>query len=363
MWAIIGALQRTGLQRPGSFPRRKQQPEPLLFPAAGQGLARGSGSAPPSSALAPPPVMVWRLQTMRIPARHFDPRQHAGGGGVGTGPAPQLINVRHSHALRGPGLADSGRGDGGGLRGGGSQRQRTKGRTRKLPPLIRALEGSGRCAVLSSRLRQGPAQLSGEGPGGTGSAGPGRRAAKAGRPRRGGGSTPLGGGRYRGGSGVESAPPAERGCGDRAVPRPEDVLRGLERRERVTAVKWRPRERGCAQRNGGSPGYPDGVAQAAGGAHARGRGRGYSPLSCWSCVRAAHHGCRPLSDPQVWAQTCKGLQGCGSSSGLVLESFSAGPFPVKGRFKSAPPHIPLLFNIIAPYSRPSTLPPLYNREG
>lgn len=110
MWAIIGALQRTGLQRPGSFPRRKQQPEPLLFPAAGQGLARGSGSAPPSSALAPPPVMVWRLQTMRIPARHFDPRQHAGGGGVGTGPAPQLINVRHSHALRGPGLADSGRG-------------------------------------------------------------------------------------------------------------------------------------------------------------------------------------------------------------------------------------------------------------
>jgi hypothetical protein len=41
------------------------------------------------------------------------------------------------------------------------------------PPRTRALGSLGVCGALSSRSRQGPARLSGEGSGGTGSEGPG----------------------------------------------------------------------------------------------------------------------------------------------------------------------------------------------
>lgn len=103
----------------------------------------------------------------------------------------------------------------------------------------------------------------------------GDRRLTAGRTTRGGGGTPLGGDGAGAGPGWSPLRWRQGAAGDRAEPRPEGFpclrpgpLRAGRRRKMAAASA------NCAQRNGGSAEYPDGVAQGALEAHARGGGGG-----------------------------------------------------------------------------------------
>lgn len=189
----------------------------------------------------------------------------------------------------------------------------------------------------------------------------------AGRRRRDGGGTPLGGGGA--GAGPGWSPPRRRrwAAGHRAKLWPEGVFpSGLALRERDATAKWRPRARGCAQRNGGSAGCPDGVAQGVRGAHARGGGRGHDawpgpplPVSRWSRARAAQTRCPPSSPSE-------GPRGAVHRtfwpvSGATWRGFSQ---PVKSRSKlaSAPHVAPRGRPRPPPLPRPSAQPPSPHRR-
>ena len=134
---------------------------------------------------------------------------------------------------------------------------------RLVPACVRDLPGS----VVRALAAPAPRARGGERP-------------AAGRRRRGGGGgvTPLGGGVA--GAGPGWSPPRRRrwAAGHRAKLRPEGVFpSGQALRERDATAKWRPRAHSSAQRNGGSAGCPDEVAQGVRGAHARGSGRGHVP--------------------------------------------------------------------------------------
>lgn len=138
-------------------------------------------------------------------------RQRTGRGRTSIGPSPQLMNMRYHRLLRRFGLALVAQGAG---IAGGARRRRISETAQDDPPFTRALGGSGRCVVPSSRPRQGPARLSGEGPGGTGSEGPRaagglRRPGEAG-PRR----HAPGRGRCRGGPRVGVCPSGGEGQRD-----------------------------------------------------------------------------------------------------------------------------------------------------
>lgn len=159
---------------------------------------------------------------------------------------------------------------------------------RLVPACVRDLPGS----VVRALAAPAPRARGGERP-------------AAGRRRRGGGVTPLGGGVA--GAGPGWSPPRRRrwAAGHRAKLRPEGVFpSGQALRERAATAKWRPRAHSSAQRNGGSAGCPDEVAQGVRGAHARGSGRGHVawpgpplPVSRW----------RSASGTQFRVSLCSGL--------------------------------------------------------
>lgn len=181
---------------------------------------------------------------------------------------------------------------------------------RPVPACVRDLPGS----VVRALAAPAPRARGGERP-------------AAGRRRRGGGVTPLGGGVA--GAGPGWSPPRRRrwAAGHRAKLRPEGVFpSGQALRDRDATAKWRPRARSSAQRNGGSVGCPDGMAQGVRGAHARGGGRGHFawpgpalPVSRW----------RRASPAQFWRSPRRALACVSGALGR------RSPQPVRSR-----PHTP-----------------------
>lgn len=150
-----GAPQRSGFQRlpEGSqeaWATGRSRPNPFVLrhrPGGGEGRARGSGSAPPRRALAPPPARGRGTADHARPRRSLCPAPARGRGRGRYRPGPQLMNMRHSHGLQSFGLASEGRR--GGLGGRGLAKKYIR-RAQGAPPVtsrVRRL-GSLCCAVF-----------------------------------------------------------------------------------------------------------------------------------------------------------------------------------------------------------------------
>ena len=218
---------------------------------------------------------------------------------------------------------------------------------RLVPACVRDLPGS----VVRALAAPAPRARGGERP-------------AAGRRRRGGGVTPLGGGVA--GAGPGWSPPRRRrwAAGHRAKLRPEGVFpSGQALRERDATAKWRSRAHSSAQRNGGSAGCPDEVAQGVRGAHARGSGRGHVawpgpplPVSRWRSVSGAQF------RVSLWPVSPEPLGG-GSPSPSSRSKLASAPHVRLHVGASARAQCPVPHPSRVPYSGPSTLPLPTRRSG